>query len=436
MSIFAILEQANEAQVPENKEVTASAAFLLTLLGSADDMAPGEELSQLVEADAVLDVLGNGMERLQSHLDTFTNSIADGGLTLQSFEALTDTLTRDCGLVGHVFTSVSAESINKPGGRLDATELSVEGIKESFDKGWKKVVDFFNMVIDKVVATFNKYATTFGRFKTKSEALSSIAKDLKGTLPKDAKVKVSKEFYLGTKVATIKDLQDAIKMLSRYGKGKEVATAIAEVATAYAGAKVTTDAEATAANTEILNAQNKLADAIEKALDITGDLKDLPKKQLPDENEYETVKATENMIGNFKIVLGKPGDKTDRVPSVIALPTDHKVKGEEITALGSSDIKSYADACADLAKVLTEMAEGFDAKKPKDVIKGADALKKALKGADISEAETKKIQERLKQVKGIAKLCREPAMSIVTRMASVGTAAYNIAYKSAKAHKE
>lgn len=430
------LEEAATTQQQQEQATAFNAVLALSLLGEADGEFTYAEQIDINSIENVLDMVLGAMNSLEDHLQTFEASIGDGGITKQAYNALAVTISNQCGIVGHVFTTLAGESIDKPGGRAEATHYSAESLKDSLKAGWKRTVAVFNSLIEAVAKFYKKHASAVGRFKKKADTLADIAKDLKGSPGKDAKVKISKDFFIGTKPAKLKDLEDTIKLLQRFSKDKGVEVALKGLGKAYGEGKVSTDAEAQATAQSIDGAVNALADAIEKSLDITKDTSDIKERSLPKENEYETVRATENMIGNFKVVLGKPGAKTDRMPSVVVLPTTHKVKEETMPALGKSDIEAYAKACSDLAAVIIEISEGFDKKAAEEVISGADKLVKASDGAEISKGELDALKQRIKQVRVIAKVCREPGSSLATRMASVGTAAYNIAFKSAKAHKE
>lgn len=442
MSILDTINELNQLDAEQEQQqqdinlVQAAVASALDYISEESAGLPAEALD-IDQIDSALELVERAEESLALHLASFESAIADGGVTKQTFEAVVIAVQRDCAIVGHDFQILDTESLDKVGGRMEATELSAESIKASFQKAYKRAAAMFDSLIKAVVAFYKKHATQLGRFGKKSKTLSELAKNVAGTLPKDAKVTLAGDLFLGTKPATMSDLQKFVKDMQAFAKNKGTEKALTELAKAYSEAKVGNDAEALASAKEVTAKVNELADAIEESLDITKDTKEVDGKKLPDENEYDSVRCSEVMPGNFVVALGKPGAKTERMPSIKVIPTKDKLpKDKQEAALGKSDIQAYADMCSDLAAALVEISEGFDKKVADSLGTASDALVKKIKGADVSDASTESLQARAKQLRSLGKILREPGASLVTRGAAVGVAMYNVALKSAKMHKE
>lgn len=437
MSVIDALRNIGTEETAETAEmVTVAHAMALDYLSEENDIVVDASM-EIDQIESAMEIMEHVMESMALHMGTFKSAIADGGVTKQTYNAVVMQLQHDCRIIGQEFVSMDTESLDEVGGRLRVTDETIASISKTFKKGMDRAVELYDAMVDAVVKFYKRHVTSLGRFGKKVEALVKVSGELKGAVPSEAKVQYPEALFIGTKPAKFADLTKVVKLIDKYSKNKELVNSLKDIAGTIEAATVASDAEALASANAIKDSVASFGKVLEESLDITETPKDLNKKQLPDETEYETIRTTEVMPGNFVVLLALAGDKTSRVPAIKVLPTNDKLpKDREEDALSVAEIQSYTSLCQELLTALTAIAEGYDPKPAEAISKATKALYKKLKDADLSESAAEEIQSRVKQIRGLGKLVREPSASLVSRFSSVGTGMYNIAYNSAKQVKE
>jgi len=136
-----------------------------------------------LEADSAMHAdLGNVIASLESIADQAGASIADGGLDRQSAGILEVAVESHLGRVGLSANDamVSIESFGGTTTQLEATQVSVEAIKEKAKQLWDFLVKKFKEAREKIYQWFKKVFSGAAKLKSRAEAIAKKAVDKKG----------------------------------------------------------------------------------------------------------------------------------------------------------------------------------------------------------------------------------------------------------------
>lgn len=452
-----VVEDSVEAEADKNAETPAEETVEDKVEDQVSDAEEGDEVANaisllqaidyMVEDDseetpdvegeevmASIEIVAGALDNVNEQIAVLEDFISDGGITQQAYQGMAMSIARDCGTLGHVFQQASMESLNRVGGRLETNKDLTLELEKAKIAGVEKLEQLFDKLVDAALNYLKKNALRLERSQKKIKALEEMASKLEGT-PGDAKVSASAILTIDNKPATVKDLQDTTALLKKFASGKEIRSALTGVADAYKDVDLSSESSAMASEKAIGDALNAVGTAVQTVLGVNKDTKDLSERSLPNANEYETIRASDAMLGGFKVVVALGGSKTDRVPSIMTLPLKEMPKSYEMDALDKSDIMSYTKAAYEMLDALLTISNDFSVRPAQEVKAGVNKLKAELAKTELPKGTVDALTVRVKQMRAVAKLVREPSMSLVSRLTGVGIEAYNVALKSAKKFK-
>ena len=136
-----------------------------------------------IDADGAMHAdLGNVIASLECIADQAGASIADGGLDRQSAGILEVAVESHLGRVGLTAgdAMVSVESFGGSSTQLEATQVSVEAIKEKAKQLWAFLVKKFKEAREKIFVWFKKVFSGAAQLKSRAESIAKKAVDKKG----------------------------------------------------------------------------------------------------------------------------------------------------------------------------------------------------------------------------------------------------------------
>ena len=169
-----------------------------------------------IEADmALCGDLDNVIGSLESIAEQAASSIADGGLDRQAAGMLEVSVESHMSRVGLSASDavISVEAFGGTSTQLEATQVSVEAIKDKAKQLWEYLVKKFKEVRQKVFAWFKKVFSGAAMLKKRAEGIAKKAVDKKGTKKEGAeKIKLGSfgKALMGTDGAfNVNDLADS-----------------------------------------------------------------------------------------------------------------------------------------------------------------------------------------------------------------------------------
>jgi hypothetical protein len=346
---------------------------------NGEDTVEGEllevaEAQEEVEGDEeAIDELEEAADGLGEVAETVEASMEDGGLSPQAarfMQLAVESYTGRLGVDAPVVTSM--ESFGGTSGRLSATQVSLEGIKEFLKEIWAKVKSLIMSLRAKAKNLWLKLFDTSAKLAKRAEAIKKKAQSTTGSAS-EKKIEVNlKPIHLGGKAPT--SMTGALEAVSQLVK-----------------------AQLGASNDEIVKDMAKRADKLEQAAND-------PAAYTPDvasttgfSSTYKT--SSDKRFGdNVAVLLSDelPGGRmlARTIPSTAKTADEvyaarrgyftsfsekeKEVDTAEVNTLALSDIEKVCDICIEIASRITDYRKGWEKreKEQNEIVKAGDKLEK------------------------------------------------------------
>jgi hypothetical protein len=163
------------------------------------DLAAADEAAgDVEEADAGIEAATDTAETLDGMAEKLEGSVEEGGMGEAEADAVEVAVEALCRRVGFPVSArkihPAMESFEKAASaeqRIAATKIAIESIKEKAQAIWKRIVEAVKKAIAHVVSYYDKLRAGCSGLEKRALAVWKKGADIKGTLPADAKVKVS-----------------------------------------------------------------------------------------------------------------------------------------------------------------------------------------------------------------------------------------------------
>jgi hypothetical protein len=351
---------------------------------------PSESLeSELIEVsgqDRAIEELAADGEELredQEKLDQITEnaeaSLEQGGMD--------ETAAKQTAVAAESFTAkwgvkvrkVATESFGSSDGRLSATKVAVEGLKDSAKEMWDRFIEWLKQMIEKAKGLFNKLTDAGGRMIKRGEKLKKALKDGLGEKDED-KVKGGfiKKLYVDEKF----DFETAMGIVKSIAEGGAKKAGQAVDVVAEEAGKLARGEKAEGSD-EISKAAESFGDKVSKKMQVPSGAEDVVVRAVTG-NAYIITYTDKDGVGMMK--YQKPGvDKPDS--DVETLSEDKMSDGVEVViAAGTAlrdELKGFTNANAKLEKAMASF------KKAKDDLDKAGESDKDEKKTNLEKARAK-----------------------------------------------
>lgn len=308
-----------------------------------------------IEADmALCGDLDNVIGSLESIAEQAASSIADGGLDRQAAGMLEVSVESHMSRVGLSASDavISVEAFGGTSTQLEATQVSVEAIKDKAKQLWEYLVKKFKEVRQKVFAWFKKVFSGAAMLKKRAEGIAKKAVDKKGTKKEGTeKIKLGSfgKALMGTDGAfNVNDLADGVKSLtstatSLYGKNSKGVSD-------FAG--------------EIAGAMDKLAGASKEDLQSSDVSKFIAAGKFMDVDiigAYPTDYPSDTFLGGRKFVVTAPtggDDATALKTNIDKLGVSYEFEGEAPKFKEDQEFEAVVpDVAKNIAEQVVALAE-------------------------------------------------------------------------------
>lgn len=161
------------------------------------------EAVEIESASLINESVGNVCASLEAIAEEAQASIADGGLDRRSAGMMEVAVESHLTLLGlDNDATPSMESFGGTGTRVEATQVSVEAIKEKAGQLWDYLVKKFKEAREKLLKWFKKVFSGAAMLKSRAEKVAKTATDKKGTKKDDADDELklggaAKQLYIG-----------------------------------------------------------------------------------------------------------------------------------------------------------------------------------------------------------------------------------------------
>lgn len=387
---------------------------------AAQEEAEGEA-EAIDELEEAADGLGEVAEDVEA-------SMEDGGLSPQAarfMQHAVESYTNRLGVAAPVVTSM--ESFGGTSGRLSATQVSLEGIKEFLKEIWAKIKSLIMSLFAKAKNLWIKLFDAAGKLAKRAEAIKKKARDTSGTAS-EKKIEVNlKPIHLGGKapnpVAAAKQLKDLVD--DNIKAKNEAYVNIAETLANLLG-------DWSPANQAIFSSV--------KALPLTGFRVD---KRFGDNVQVETSgelpggrMMVESMPANAKQFLEQIAGSRGYITDFAEKSKD--VDTGDINTMSLGDIENVCDSIESLANKIIDYRKGWEkrSKAQSALVTAGDKLEKSTGKDDELTAEQKSQVRML--VRGANNIVRLQSGVIDASSAyavSTSNALLNVAAKSLAQYK-
>lgn len=390
-----------------------------------DALRRTEEMDQIEEVREQIEGGLEVAEALENFKTNLTGKIATGGLTKGEAEYASDLCTALESFTGHrgfvAAPTISTENFGTASANKAATQVSVEGIKDSLAKAWEWIKEKYQQFVGWIKKHYLKWFGDYENMKKRAEAIKEKAKDLKGSIKEndfENKTLASAFTVNGTLVdaAGIKTGLDAatgaVGSLAKFtSKAKEVNDALEttvkevkeRVKGKFTGKTITEEVD----RGKVLG--GKITGSSKEALTlIAGNKGDTSKFNLSGDNtEISAV-----LPGEFAIVVSPFGSSADDLDK--ALDTTVKFTKLSLKTASSADrLKTLKqDEIMDICNnVISFVETGIESRKTvEDAVKESERLSKNLDNfakeekAGIQENDTENLDDKVAATKFLNKL--------------------------------
>lgn len=328
---------------------------------------PSESLeSELIEVsgqDRAIEELAADGEELredQEKLDQITDnaeaSLEQGGMD--------ETAAKQTAVAAESFTAkwgvkvrkVATESFGSSDGRLSATKVAVEGLKDSAKELWDRFIEWVKQMIEKAKNLFNKLTDAGARMVKRGEKLKKALKDGLGEKEEDKvkggfikKLYVDEKFDFDTAMDIVKDFAES--GATEFGKAVKV---VAEDAGKLARGEKADGSD------EVVKSAEKFGEKVSKKMQVPSGATDVEVRAVIN-NAYVIVYKDKDGVGMMK--YQKPGvEKPDS--DVETLSEDKMNAGADIVISAGKalrdELKGFTDSNATLQGAISEFKKAKD----------------------------------------------------------------------------
>lgn len=387
-----------------------------------DDTVAQEEI-QVNENNLAIDALITTADSYQVLAQTCFAAAKTGGFDENAINALIAGVQGTGAMIGDKVDLPSGESFEEAGGRVDATMLTGESLKDRAKDLYKTVKDFIMRQVNKLKELWKTHFSKLGRMKKTIDAAQQKYAKVEGTQTK-AKFKINlKAIFKGNAVASASEVVSEATGLKGLPKALEAQAKTAKELAAEIGSGSFSDIIA------------KLS-SVEGVVEVKGskEADAATKKQTGMTEGYSSVKVTADLLSGDTLVIGTPTSDSAKGPRSkwVAGKVDEKKANAEHDTLSATDIGAYLDAAAaqrDLADELTVAISSY-----------TDAmgdLAKKLDKANDAEGDAKADAEKaIKKIQDYTSLASDGIRGLIGHCVSASQASFNYAVASAKLYKE
>lgn len=425
-------------------KVEADPVVGITLLDLDESIEAAYAVDDLVSA---IDRCETTMTSLEAISDAVSSVLEDGGLDAQGSMMAQVAIESASVSIGVAIKTASLEDFNAEGGRVAATEYTLETLKDTIATIWAAITKFVGDFVKRIAEFVSQNISTAGRVEKAALSLSKKAEAAKGT-PKEAKLKITGAVYrnmsadgkMGNDVIDL--ATEAVKDLTSESGAVDNIIAMTEVFD-----EVDLDDEASIKKwyAGIKDSDVLSADGIAKSLVSQGFKELTDDSRFTGENViYLTKKNT--LPGEKMVLVTVRSTEEGMIKSIKAGLEDAKAglkfdDNYDVDALTKDEVISKADAVAKLAEAvrMSKLDAGKRSKAVKDLLKAGDKITKALKSADASVEKTDGAQAAAGFVKNTSMLAQamfEPGVSIERQAISTAKSYYKLAKSSLSNLKE
>lgn len=151
-----------------------------------DALRRTEEMDQIEEVREQIEGGLEVAEALENFKTNLSGKIATGGLTKGEAEYASDLCTALESFTGHrgfvAAPTISTENFGTASANKAATQVSVEGIKDSLAKAWEWIKEKYQQFVGWIKKHYLKWFGDYENMKKRAEAIKEKAKDLKGSI--------------------------------------------------------------------------------------------------------------------------------------------------------------------------------------------------------------------------------------------------------------
>lgn len=386
-----------------------------------EDTVSREEVS-ISENNIVIDALSITAESYMILADTCFAAARQGGFSENEINAIAAGVKGTGAIIGDNVDMPSGESFEVAGGRVDATMLTGESIKDRAMNLYKTIKEFIMRQVNNLKELWKTHFSKLGRMKKQIVAAQTQYAKVEGTASKN-KFKINlKAIFDGNNVAKATKIKSEAQTLKAFASELSSKTAsVKGIVTLLSSGKFA-DVSAQLSAAKVVPA-------------ISGkNASDTQVKQAGMQEGYLEVKVLDDLLNGDAIFIGTPKEESAKGPRSkwIAGQIDDKVGNIEFTTLSSKDISDYLDAAAaqrDTADALTVAISAYtDAMA--DLSKGLD---KAEKADDSEKEAAKKAATKIKDYTSIAS---DGVRGLIGHCVSAASTSYNYALGSAKLYKK
>ena len=323
----------------------------------------------------------------------------------------------------------SIESFGSEGEAMTATQVSVEGIKDTIKRVWEAVQAALVKAIEAVKAWFTKFFVNAEKIKARAEAVKASVKDKTGDA-EEAKVSVGgavAKLHKGGKLASVSAVAAEVKgilgdVMAAHDGLVKTAGELGDMVAKVVDEDATKGAElVTAAGLKLIEAPELFKGAL-----------DLKERTEAGEKAYYS-----DELPGGKVVKMHVGEKSYSASLQDAGKVEIADADKEVTTLPVADIESLCDVvveCADdLAGAKEKVFDKASATKDDLLKAGKDASGKLKDDTDKAVADN--AQSMVRMLPTFTRMVDQPAMALLAHSAKALGGVLDIAAASAKQYK-
>ena len=355
-----------------------------------DALRRTEEMDQIEEVREQIEGGLEVAEALENFKTNLSGKIATGGLTKGEAEYASDLCTALESFTGHrgfvAAPTISTENFGTASANKAATQVSVEGIKDSLAKAWEWIKEKYQQFVGWIKKHYLKWFGDYENMKKRAEAIKEKAKDLKGSIKENEfeNKTLAAAFTVNgalTDGAGIKSGLDAamgaVANLSKFTSQAKEVNDILDKTVETLPTVIAVGSNGQGDVSISANLKSKIAGASTSALSlISGSEGDATKFNLSGDN----TKISRVLPGEFAIVVSPFGSASDDLDK--ALDTTVKFSKLSLKTASSADrLKTLKqDEIMDICNNVISFAEsGIESRKVvEDAVKDSDRLSKNL----------------------------------------------------------
>lgn len=412
-----------------------------------------------MEADDLASAISQ-CESVQVNLENLSDNIAatlaDGGLTAEAAVMARAAIDGTVAPLGANVKSPNLESFDEDGGRMAATQFSLESIGSILKEIWEGIKNFVKKYAEKLRKWFSENLSTAARLEKAAEALADKA-DAKSGTPKETKLSMNASFQRNMSTAkgdiSVSDTETGLKYLAKLLDGSSYDGATDTLADALIDTLDGLDVEKKLVDTSDISAPS---DNAKKAMTDALELKSVANDKRYVQTGTSEYLVSKPILGRKAFVLRsvrskrKDSQGNDVPVSIIdtlslanASAKKEDIDSKDVTALNTGEISTLATEVKELAKAVR--TSKFDAKKKDKLVakllKVGDKVTKEVgnaKGDDITDPKGGKVTVKenaerakamIKSISSFAKLIFEPGTSIQRQSMESAKASYGWASK-------